>query len=164
MNPNLNLSQRPCTERLEEAVNRFLDGDLPSDDQPGVFAHLARCSECRRMVDGVLRFRSMSRRERIRVPPAVDEAFFQKLEKHQRQNHVRHAPRRFPRHKRRLVSLRSAVVAAIVLLSLGLLVPLGSQKESIRYNVRGVTEKVEFRDVIYVIYPGVTVEAAKVEL
>ena len=164
MKSNINVSPVSCSLAFEEAVNRFLDGELPFDEQPAVFSHLARCPDCRRMVDGVLRFRSVSRRERIRVPPAVDRAFFKRLEQHKRKNLVTGGKRRSLWNTRRLVSLKSAVIAAIVLVSLGLLLPMAVEDNRSSSNVHGVTEQVEFRDVIYVIYPGVTVEAAKVEL
>ena len=115
------------------------------------------------MLTNVLQFRQISRQEHLPVPPTVDEGFFQKLEQHKQQKNRRDrvAERRPLWQTRRLVSLRTAVVAGALLLGLGLLVPSSpAPGVDARFYVSGEAERVEFRDVIYVIYPGVTVEAS----
>jgi anti-sigma factor RsiW len=148
--------------RAEEQVHAFLDGELGVHLQSEVFAHLASCARCRATVNDVLRFRQLSRQEYLPVPPAVDEEFYRRLEQHKVQNERwdRAADRRPLWHRSRVISLRTAVVAAGVLLGIGFLAP-SVPKQAQSFIVRGETEQVEFRDVIYVIYPGLTVEAAK---
>lgn len=148
---------------LEELVHSFLDGELNREQQPDVFAHLADCTVCRDTVDNVMRFRQISRQKHLPVPPVVDEEFLRKLERHKVQNRRRDRieERRPLWQTRRLVSLRTALLAGGFLLGVGLLVPAVPKQAAQSFVVRGETEQVEFRDVIYVIYPGLTVEAAK---
>ncbi|HEX7069934.1 MAG TPA: hypothetical protein VF190_03970, partial [Rhodothermales bacterium] len=103
-----------------------------------------------------------SRQEYLPVPPAVDEDFFRRLEQHKVQNERwdRAEDRRPLWQRRKVISLRTAVVAAGILLGIGFLAPTIPEEAPVLF-VRGETEQVEFRDVIYVIYPGLTVEAAK---
>lgn len=150
-------------EDFEERVQRFLDGELPGAYEPEVFAHLASCMCCRAMFNHVMRFRNLTREENLAVPPGVDIEFFRKLEHHKRQlgRFDRANDRRPLWHSRRLVSLRTAVLAAVMLIGVGLLMPSSTGEAARSFGVRAETETVEFRDVIYVIYPGLTVEAAK---
>ncbi len=148
---------------LEELVHEFLDGELPIELQAKVFTHLAECARCRELVHRVMRFRQMSRQEYLPVPPAVDEEFFRKLElqKVQSARHDRSEDRRPLWQRRRLISLRTAVVLGAIMLSLGLFLPPAEKKPASSLFVRAETETVEFRDVIYVIYPGLTIEATR---
>ena len=147
---------------FEELLHEFLDGELPVVQQAPLFAHLAECPSCRKIFNTVMRFRRLSRQEHLPVPPAVDEEFFARLEaqKAQLARRDRLAERRPLWQARRLVSVRSAVVAGLLLLTIGLLAPSVAPEHRTAF-VRSETERVEFRDVIYVIYPGLTVEAAR---
>lgn len=155
-----------CDPQIENLVHTFLDGELPVEHQPRVFAHLAECRACRRIVNSMLQFRQVMRQEYLPVPAAVDEAFFRKLEQHKALNQRRdRVEDRQPLWQaRRLVSLRLAVFTGIVLLGLGLLFPRAEKQTANASFIHAETEHVEFRDVIYVIYPGLTVEALKLEL
>ena len=148
---------------VEEHVHAFLDGELPVERHGEVFSHLADCAACRETFNSVLRFRQMSRQEHLPVPPSVDEGFFRRLEQHKIQNDRRDraADRRPLWQRRRLISVRTALLTGGLLIGLGLLVPSAPNHAVQNFMVRGETERVEFRDVIYVIYPGVTVEATK---
>lgn len=148
---------------VEELVHAFLDGELASERHSEVFVHLADCTQCRDTFNSVLQFRQMSRQEHLPVPPSVDEEFFRRLEQHKVQNDRRDraADRRPLWQRRRLISLRTALLAGGFLIGLGLLVPSVPSHPAQSFVVRGETERVEFRDVIYVIYPGLTVEATK---
>ena len=58
------------------ALNAFIDGDLSVEEQPAMFTHLAECTSCRQQLEGVMKFRRMSRLENLVVPPALDAAVF----------------------------------------------------------------------------------------
>lgn len=147
----------------EEMVNLFLDGELPIELQARVFSHLADCDQCRTLIHRVMGFRQVSRQEYLHVAPAVDVEFFRKLESHKLQatRLDRSLDRRPLWQRRRLVSLRTAIVLAAIFICLGLFMPAGQKEVGSRLLVHGETESVEFRDVIYVIYPGLTVEATR---
>ena len=74
------LEAATCSHAMEEALNLYMDGELPFAEQPVLFAHLATCDPCRRMLGAMMEFRRMSRQEVCPVPPAVDEAFFRRLD------------------------------------------------------------------------------------
>jgi hypothetical protein len=156
---------------LEEALNLFVDGELPLDEQRPLFAHLADCTACARTLDGLLKFRRISRQEHLGVPPAVDEAFFQRLDraKATHQHVDRAADRRPLWNARTPVSLRAAAVVAVLVFFAGLFVPRAEPVLRPLGTVIGEEERVEFVDVsappsreaVYVFYPGLTVEAQK---
>lgn len=165
-------------EVMEEALNLYVDGELPFDQQPVLFAHLAHCRSCRRTLDAVIKFRRMSRQEHLSVPPAVDEAFMNRLA------HVRDAAHRIDREAdrrplwqaRTRVSLRGVVVASVVVFCLGLLLPTPlSSPATAAVQVEFGDERVEFADplldpavvpasAVYVFYPGLTIEATKADV
>jgi len=156
---------------MEEALNLFLDGELPNEDQPLLFAHLATCDRCRRLMGAMMEFRRMSRQEATPVPPAFDEAFLHRL--NQIQNRSRRVDRYMDRRPlwqvRASVSLRVATMAAVFLFVAGLLFPQDIGEPLTRSSVVGQEEQVEFfetirfpREAVYVFYPGLTVEAPKI--
>ncbi len=157
---------------LEEALNHYVDGELPLDRQAALFAHLASCEHCRLLLDSIINFRRAGRQEYIAVPTAVDDAFFKRLahRKISGERIDREAERRPLWLVRGPVSVRSAVAAAVVLFVLGLLVPVYAPPPFPVRSVEATEERVEFPDrvqssseMVYVIYPGVTVEAKRTE-
>jgi anti-sigma factor RsiW len=165
-------SPEECAPSHEERVQLYLDGEMPFSEQPALFAHLAVCDACRRTMDGVLTFRRMSRQEFLHVPPAADDVFFERLAQlKQRSDRVDRAAERRPLwHARRAVSLRSAVLTAIVVFMVGVFLPANTPEESAAVFVEIEEELVEFPafqfpfrepTAVYVFYPGLTIEAPK---
>ena len=159
-----------CAASWEEALNRYVDGDLSFEEQPALFAHLSACATCRRTLEAVLAFRRMSRQEPLAVPPAADDVFFQRLDqiKHRTERVDRDAVRRPLWTLRTPVSLGMAAAVAFFLFVAGLLVPLQLADPDPSTFVTGVMEEVEFEappppEPVYVFYPGLTVEATKLE-
>lgn len=161
---------------MEEALNLYIDGELDFDRQAALFAHLSTCACCRRTLESVLTFRRLSREEPLVVPPAVDDAFFKRLASHREshENVDRAAERRPLWQSRAPISVRTGVAAAVIVFLLGLLVPTNIDSTVARFQpaVVGMQEFVELRPVaadrppsetLYVFYPGLTVEAAKID-
>lgn len=156
---------------MEEAVNLFVDGELPGDRQPEFFAHLAVCASCRHSIDSILKFRRIGRQEYISVPPAVDDAFFKRLAQHK--SNGRRVNRYVDRdpvwrmHTR--LSLRSVVMVSLVVFIAGLLIQVKSSTTEIPSSITGEVERIEFienaqqTEAVYVFYPGLIVEASKLE-
>ncbi len=160
-----------CSEGMEEALNAYLDGELSFEAQPALFAHLAACDRCRRTLAAMMEFRRMSRQEVLAVPAAVDDAFFRRLDQIKRRDaHVdRSADRRPLGQRRARVSLRAAAAASLMLFVAGLLFPHQAGETPVALLVEGSEERVELRpaapfrsEAIYVFYPGLTVEATKI--
>lgn len=150
----------------EERLNLYVDGELPSDEQARLFRHLADCDACRDALEAVLAFRRMSRRETLSMPPAADEAFFERLDG------LRNSPERVDRseehrsfwRRRAPITLRSLVLAALLVFVAGSMTPLGQHARPVELAVVQPTEQaVRPLDVIYVFYPGVTIEAEPLE-
>ncbi len=163
----------PCPGAMEEALNLYLDGELSSEMQPFLFAHLSVCASCRRRFDAVLKFRRMSRQEYLVVPPSVDDAFFEKLAQHKKVAlRVDRASDRRPLWNLRTpVSLRSALIVALVLFLVGVMLPGSTTYGDRAAEVLGEEERVEFVDLelppsrfeaVYVFYPGLTIEAKQI--
>lgn len=155
----------PCTTDVEDMIHLYVDGELAFDLQPLLFAHLATCEDCRRVFESVLYFRQAIRLEHLPVPPAADDAFFKRLAKHRRRDRRvdRVADRRPLWQRRAPVSLGVAVVVAIVVFGAGLLLQMPPSKP---VYVEGMQERVELPDLplteqVYVVWPGLTVEAEK---
>lgn len=160
---------------MEEALNLYVDGELPLDRQADLFTHLAACPACRCTLDSVLSFRRFSRQEALTVPPALDDAFFKRLaehkDRHERIDRV--ADRRPLWQAQAPITLRAGLSIAVVVFLLGLLVPANVQQQAAPRAVVGEEELVELPAVaatqrssiepLYVFYPGLTIEASKVE-
>lgn len=162
-----------CGEELENALHLYVDGELPFEQQPELFAHLAACDACRRTLSAVLTFRRMSRQEYVAVPPALDDAFFRRLEGVRRRvvRVDRAADRRPLWQVRTPVSLRGATTVALLLFLAGLMFPraVGEPRHVDPY-VEGVEERVQLQppvplrsETVYVFYPGLTVESTKLD-
>lgn len=147
----------------EETLHHYVDGELPFEEQPVLFAHLSACPHCRMLLEGVLQFRRMSRQERIAVPPAADEAFLKRLACHKAN---RPSAERRPR---RALFRRVAVAVAVVLFLVGVFFPLQAGEESASVATAVEEEQVAppafepTRAALYVFYPGLTVEAERDE-
>lgn len=161
-----------CRDGMEEALNLYIDGELAFENQPPLFSHLAVCDSCRRTLEATMDFRRMSRQEVISVPAAVDDQFFQKLNQVKKRAETvdRWADRRPLWQAKTRVSLRVATTVALFLFLAGVFVPMNSQDVLADELVEGVEERIEFMprnqfrgEVIYVFYPGLTVEAAMPE-
>ena len=163
---------RYCGLAFDEALTLYVDGELAFEHQPALFAHLVECAHCRHVLDGVMKFRRISRLEHLSVPASVDDAFFKRLDQHKAgSRRVDRAAERKPLWQARTpVSLRLGMMAAGVIFLLGLFIPLRAAEDNRVYQVAGEEERVEFpepvrlhREAVYVFYPGVTVEASKAE-
>ena len=161
-----------CGPAQEEALNLYADGELGFEAQPALFAHLATCADCRRSLAALLEFRRISRQEMLAVPAAADDAFFQRLDQLKRRDeHVdRQADRRPLWHVRTRISLSLAATVALLLFAAGVLLPRTTGEILVRPQIEGVEERVEFAppgalrpEAVYVFYPGLTVEATKLE-
>ncbi len=161
-----------CRGGMEEALNLYVDGELSFAAQPALFAHLAACERCRRVLASTMEFRRMSRQEVLSVPAAVDDAFFRRLEQLKRREARvdRFADRRPLWQTRSRVSLRAAATAAMALFFVGLLFPRQAGEPRATPLVEGRQERVELApaaapvgEAVYVFYPGLTVEAARID-
>ena len=129
-------------------------------------------------LEGVMKFRRLSRAETLTAPPAMDAALFKRLHKHKAlMKKIDRAEDRRPLwNTRAAVSLRATVITAMLVFLTGLLIPAnngdgfaGSVMAQYNYEgiVTGSDEFIEFADwdyrsntsTIYVFYPGLTVEA-----
>ena len=154
-------TQTMCTDHHSETLlNLYVDGELPSGEQAELFAHLSTCAACRAQFNVLLVFRLVSRQETIIVPPAVDEAVLARIDRLRRSPRpaaVRVSDRGFfggQVHRR--VSLRSALLAAVVLIAFGLAVLPGPMPDAAA-STYYVTETFIDDGALYVIGPGVTV-------
>ncbi len=159
-----------CSEQQEEALHLYMDGELPFEDQPLLFAHLACCDQCRSVMGMMLEFRRMSRQESFPVPASVDEAIFERLQevKNRSTRRDRYWDRRPLWQVRASVSLRAAALAAVMLFGAGLMFPQNAGMPVMTEAVTVEAEQVEMmstiripQEVLYVFYPGLTVEAPK---
>lgn len=164
-------SPRPtssCSASQEEALHAYLDGELPFGRQPALFSHLADCADCRHTLNAVLAFRRMSRQEVLDVPPAADDAFFKRLDAIKRRGAPdRGSARRTLWQVRTPVSFGMAALAALTLFLAGLFMPVQSTRAGSEVVVQGTVERVDLNrrvrpEAVYVFYPGLVVEAAKV--
>lgn len=156
---------------MEEALSLYVDGELALEAQPALFTHLSSCVSCRKTLAAVLEFRRLSRREAVAVPPAVDDAIMGRLaqRKATRERIDRVAERRPLWQARMPVSFRAAVAAVLFVFVAGLLIPTNVEPAAVvpAAGVQGEEERVRFperipvAEAVYVIYPGLTVEAYK---
>lgn len=161
-----------CSDTVEEALTLYLDGELPYAEQPLLFAHLATCDRCRRILGAMMEFRRMSRQEVFHVPPAIDEAFYKRLkEVKSRSKRVdRYMDRRplWQWHLRAPVSLRVAAMAALLIFVAGLMLPQDAGLPLASEGVVAVEERVEWNTVPYspplnvLVWPGLTVESTRI--
>jgi len=176
MNPTLNhkaFQTAGCNPEQLEAVNLYVDGELHSKDQPALFAHLAVCSHCRQTLEAVMKFRRMSRQEYLTVPPIADDVFFERLARLKETSGLvdRVADRSPLWQARRAISLRSAVLVGAVLFLVGMMVPLHAPPPVQDTRVKGEEEVVQFQPIevntretaVYVFYPGLTIEAQRMD-
>ncbi len=165
-----------------EALHAFLDGELSVTDQSDLFGHLAVCSDCRQELEGVMKFRRMSRSENLTVPPALDAAMFKRLQKHKTMmTRIDRADDRRPLwNAKTAISLRTTVVTAMFLFLAGLFVPADTFEEypsqtpvyQVEGLVTGSDELIQFSDMdvlpgtnyVYVFYPGIDVEALSADV
>lgn len=154
---------------MEDALNRYLDGELGLEKQPELFAHLAECPACRARMDAVLSFRRIAREEYIAVPQTADERFMERLaDLKERVDRVDRAGDREPLwQSRRSVSLGTTVLMAACLFLLGLYLPRFTTEQTLE-PVTGEQEMVDLEapvfgvmNTVYVITPGVTVESPR---
>jgi anti-sigma factor RsiW len=154
-----------------EALNLFMDGELPGSHQPSLFSHLAECPACRRELEGVIKFRRISRGENLMAPPMLDEAVFKRLNKHKAiMSHIDRAEDRRPLWNLRTpISLRATILTALMVFITGLLMPKSPEQNLVQQGfVTGTDELIEFADLdlspgsthVYVFYPGLTIEAS----
>jgi anti-sigma factor RsiW len=161
---HLNLHLPACPEGVEEALNLFLDGELPMEAQSPLFAHLAHCQPCRYRLDVVLRFRRMSRQETLAVPPVVDEAFLQRLArlKARKRASEREASRKRLSPMHVAVPLYLTLVFVILMFFVGMYVQALQVMSPPAQVVPVVnTPPPVVREPLYLIYPGPTVEAER---
>ena len=154
-----------CTDEAAEAwLNEYVDGELARAVQPALFNHLAACADCRAQFDALLAFRLAARQEPLAVPPSADAALFARLDELRRVS--RRAPDRRAERAPLGGALRRRVSVGAMLAVAGLAVVLGSvfgPREPAPEPVPDrVVETVLSDGMLYVIDPGVTVEAPRV--
>ena len=130
----------------DEAIHRYLDGDLGVTEQPALFEHLSQCPECRHTMDSVMSFRRMSRQEYIALPPAADEQFFARLAvvKQQADRVDRSSDRAPLWSARRSVSLRGALAMAACVFMFGLMLPMPERSTLSPPLIQMSAERVDF--------------------
>lgn len=158
-----------CSAGMEEALNLFLDGELPMEAQTALFAHLTDCQTCHHRLDVVLRFRRMSRQEVLVVPPAVDEVFLQRLArlKARKRREEREAARKRLSPMHIAVPLYLTLVFVIFVFFMGMYVQAmqtASAPAPAAPLVNTPAPKPVVREPLYLIYPGPTVEAERGEV
>ena len=154
-----------CSPEMEEALNLYMDGELSLTEQPVLFAHLSTCDPCRHILGAMMEFRRMSRQEVCLVSPALDEAFFRRLDEISGRSHRvdRYQDRRPLWHSRATVSIRVAALASVLLFCAGFFFPQTAGEPLVAKHVELQEERVVpvVIEPVYVITPGVTVEALK---
>lgn len=161
-----------CPIVLEDDLNLFLDGELPTERQQALFGHLSDCADCQHIMDSVLAYRRMSRQEILVPSPAADEGFFKRLARLRvvGSQHDRLLERGPIWRERRSVTIRTASMAVAAVFMIGILAPgmVGSTEPVVSIEMETVdfTEPIDTgRDVtvrqsyIHVFYPGITIEA-----
>jgi anti-sigma factor RsiW len=153
---------KPCTDPTAETLlNLYVDGELPSARQAPLFAHLAACSACRAQFSVLLQFRGAVRRESFAVPPAADEAFLARIDRMRRASHPapdRAAERRrlsIPRRMR--VPFGTALLAAVLVATLGLLIRITPEAAPAAPAYRLTETVTDDGNALYIIDPGITV-------
>ncbi|MEM0963122.1 MAG: anti-sigma factor [Bacteroidota bacterium] len=153
-----------CTDfEAEILLNEYVDGELDPSRQPDLFGHLATCADCRAQFDALFAFRLAARQEQLAVPASADAALFARLDRVRRQ-----APRPDRRADRAPLAgaLRRRVSVGAMLAVAALAVGIGTA-----FAPRAVTEEAPSRVIeavledgsLYLIDPGVTVEAPRTE-
>jgi len=140
----------------EMLLHEYLDGELEPGRHPDLFSHLAACAGCREQFDALLAFRLAARQEPLLVPPTVDAALFARLDTSRRRTRRLHDRRndRAPLGGalRQSVSVGAMLVIALVAILAGTLIASDTPPPR-------VVEAVLEDGTLYVIDPGVTVEA-----
>lgn len=176
INKNLSHNSEVEQDLALVALNEFLDGELSLSKQPELFAHLSVCEECRRELDGVMNFRRLSRVEHLVAPPSMDAALFKRLRKQKSiMARIDRAEDRKPLWSvRTAVSIRATALTVLLVFFMGLFYPGTTERSELAAAgyVTGLDELTEFTDLgfthwntrtLYVIYPGLTVEASSPE-
>ena len=150
-------------EAAEMWLNEYVDGELDHTLQPALFGHLAACADCRAQFDALLAFRLAARQEPLAVPASADAALFARLDDLRRSS--RRAPDRRAERAPLGGALRRRVSVGAMLAVAGLAVVLGTvfaPREPAAAPPRDrVVETVLSDGMLYVIDPGVTVEAPR---
>lgn len=160
-----------CGGALREALHLYVDGELPTGEQPALFAHLSACAACRGLMESILQFRRMSRLETTTVPPAADDAFFQRLAAHKERRPAAAPAAPRDRIGAHWAAPMAATAVAFLLLAAVFNAAPASQGSPL---VTGEEERVELPEAplppafadgqaIYVFYPGLTVEASRAQ-
>lgn len=164
--------QRPigsaCQAWPEEA-QLYLDGELPFERQPALFAHLSSCAACRREFTAVLLFRDLSREERVALPSLVDDELLSRIDRRRGLSTRWGTDRdRLPLWDRRpAVKVRTLVVTLSLFFMLGALFEGGVGRASgLDLHIRQEVEAVQFDARTqplphFVIYPGLMVEESR---
>ena len=156
-----------CTDpNAELLLNLYVDAELSSAGQAELFAHLATCAGCRTQFNALLAFRLAARQEALIVPPAADEAVFAQIDRLRRASHP--APDRAAERRRISAPLRqrvpvgTALLAAVVIVAIGLFVRPAPVAEAPAAPAYRLTETVtDDGNALYIIDPGITVEVEK---
>ena len=154
----------PCPDEEAEALlNEYLDGELVPARQPDLFGHLAGCAACRAQFDALLAFRLGARQEPLPVPATADAALFARLDRARRVSRRSLPDRRADRAPlggalRRRVSVGAALAVAGLAVVLGSVFGPSAPPEGVQERV---VETVLRDGTLYVIDPGVTVEAPR---
>ena len=153
----------PCeNEEAELLLNEYVDGELEPARQPELFSHLASCEGCRAQFDALLAFRLAARQEPLAVPQTADAALFARLDRVRRQSRrarIRRADRSaLGGALRQRVSVGAMLAVVCVAAYVGAL--LASDAPAAAPPER-VVEAVLEDGALYIVDPGVTVEAER---
>ncbi len=161
-----------CPLLLEEDLNLYLDGELPTERQQPLFSHLSECRECQATMESVLAFRRMGRQEILVPSPAGDEGFFKRLARMKAagSRHNRLLERGPVWRERRSVTVRTASMTIAAVFLIGIMAPgivgssepvVSTEMEMVDFSTPVDTGQVVTvrQSYIHVFYPGITVEA-----
>ena len=150
----------PCADEAAEfLLNEYLDGELDPARQPDLFGHLAACADCRTQFDALLAFRLAARQEPLPVPATADAALFARLDRVRRVN--RQTPDRRADRAPLGGALRRRVSVGAMLAVAGLAIVIGSVLTPAAEPSERIVETVLRDGALYLIDPGITVEASR---
>ncbi len=151
------------------ALMLFLDGELALSQQSDLFSHLSGCSTCRRVMNGTLDFRRITREERFDVPSWSDDALYRRVDacRHQYIASSTKHRRASAWSLRTTVSVRSIVIGlTIVVITTVLFVSRTGERNTSRGS--SFAEQVDLKgpsigagEAIYVFYPGLVIEGRR---
>ncbi len=99
-----------CSD-YNDQINLLVDGEFSDMMQAGLYAHLETCSECRDLLDGMLRLRQLIQKDRPPLPEDIDTRLLTA--------HARHVKEVSKAAENRLRVPLSVAAAAVIVVAVG---------------------------------------------